>query len=241
MNKDRIFARPRKKISPFEFDKKVANVFSDMLTRSVPLYQESIKCQAMLVKRFYKQATIIYDLGCSNGNLGVMILNKFKENFFSMIAIDSSPPMIEKYRAKLAEAQNESVDLICDNIENIKISDASVVVINLTMQFLDLEKRAELIRNIYRGLVKGGVLLLTEKIAQDDMVFKSLYEDFYKEFKLENGYSELEISQKRDALEKVLIPESIADHEKRIKQAGFNNFDIFLKWFNFASMIAYKD
>ncbi len=103
-----------------------------------------------------------------------------------------------------------------------------------------MEKRAELINRIYKGLVKGGILLLTEKITQDDIVFKSIYEDFYKKFKLENGYSELEISQKRDALEKVLIPETISDHEKRIKGAGFNKFDIFLKWFNFASMIAYK-
>ena len=240
MNKDRIFARQREKISPFEFDKKVTHVFDDMLTRSVPLYQDSIKWQAMLAQRFYRQETVIYDLGCSNGNLGVMILNKFQGKKLSMIAIDSSSHMIEKYKAKLTIAQKESVDLVCDYIENIKISNASVVVINLTMQFLDMGKRAELIGNIYKGLVKGGVLLLTEKIAQTDSVFKSMYEDFYKTFKLDNGYSELEISQKRDALEKVLIPESIADHEKRIKQAGFNNFDIFLKWFNFASMIAYK-
>lgn len=245
MKKDRVFAKKMEKILPFEFDEKVAHVFNDMLDRSVPLYQESIKQQAMLTSRFYKQGTIIYDLGCSNGNLGVKILRNFKkieakEKKFSMIAVDSSSPMIEKYRAKLGANQDKSVELICDYIESISITNASVVIINLTMQFLDMDKRAELVNRIYKGLVKGGVLLLTEKITHADMVFKSLYEDFYKEFKLENGYSELEISQKRDALERVLIPETITDHEKRIKQAGFNNFDIFLKWFNFASMIAYR-
>jgi tRNA (cmo5U34)-methyltransferase len=240
MNKDRIFARQRKKVLPFEFDEKVAHVFNDMLVRSVPLYEESIKCQAMLADRFYKQGTNIYDLGCSNGNLGVMILNESKGKKLSMVAVDSSSPMIEKYRARLEKKQRKSVKLICDYIENIKISNASVVIINLTMQFFDMEKRAELVRNIYKGLVNGGVLLLTEKITQDNEVFKSLQEDFYKGFKLKNGYSELEISQKRDALEKVLIPETVSDHEKRIKNAGFKNFDIFLKWFNFASMIAYK-
>ncbi|MCP3899596.1 MAG: carboxy-S-adenosyl-L-methionine synthase CmoA [Desulfobacteraceae bacterium] len=240
MDKDRIFARQMKKVSPFEFDENVAHVFNDMLDRSVPLYQESIKWQARLACRFYKEETIIYDLGCSNGNLGLMILNEFKTRKFSMNAIDSSAPMIEKYRARLKEVKTESVNLTCNYIENIQISNASVVIINLTMQFLDMEKRAELVKNIYNGLVKGGILLLTEKVDQDDETFKSLHQDFYKEFKLENGYSELEISQKRDALEKVLVPETIADHEKRIEQAGFNNFDIFLKWFNFASMIAYK-
>ncbi len=240
MDKDRIFARQMKKVTPFEFDENVAHVFNDMLDRSVPLYQESIKWQAMLADRFYKKGTIIYDLGCSNGNLGLMILEKFKTRKFSMNAIDSSKPMIEKYRARLKGIQTELVNLTCDYIENIRISNASVVIINLTMQFLDVEKRAELVRNIYNGLVKGGILLLTEKVYQDDEIFRSLHLDFYKKFKLENGYSELEISQKRDALEKVLVPETIAEHKKRIKQAGFNNFDIFLKWFNFASMIAYK-
>ncbi|MCK5350216.1 MAG: carboxy-S-adenosyl-L-methionine synthase CmoA [Desulfobacula sp.] len=240
MNKDRVFAQKMKQVLPFEFDEKVAHVFNDMLDRSVPLYQESIKLQARLISRFYQQGTIIYDLGCSNGNLGLMILNEFKGKELLMLAVDSSSPMIEKYRARLEKTQKESVDLICDYIENISISNASIVIINLTMQFLDMDTRAELVKRIYRGLVRGGILLLTEKITQDDIVFKSLYEDCYKKFKLENGYSELEISQKRDALEKVLIPETIYDHEKRIKHAGFKNFDIFLKWFNFASMIAYK-
>jgi tRNA (cmo5U34)-methyltransferase len=240
MNKDRIFVRQKEKIAPFKFDKKVANVFNDMLDRSVPLYQESIKSQAMLVSRFYKQDTRIYDLGCSNGNLGMMILKKLKEKRITMVAIDSSSPMIEKYRERLEGVEKESVNLICDNIENIKIFNASVVIMNLTMQFINIEKRAELIKNIYNGLIKGGVILLTEKIAQDDEVFRMFQEDFYKTFKLENGYSELEISQKRDALENVLIPENISTHENRIKKAGFKNFDIFLKWFNFASMIAYK-
>ena len=240
IKRDRIFAQKMKEVLPFKFDEKVVNVFDDMLDRSVPLYQESIKNQALLTQRFYKDGTQIYDLGCSNGNLGLMILDAFKERQFSMIAVDNSAPMIEKYRAELGKAEKGSIDLVCDNIENIRISNASVVVINLTMQFFNMDKRSELVDHIYKGLVKGGIFLLTEKITHDNNTFKRLQEDFYKRFKLENGYSELEISQKRDALDRVLIPETIADHEKRIKHAGFKNFDIFLKWFNFASMIAYK-
>jgi len=245
MDEDRVFAKKMDRILPFEFDEKVARVFNNMLDRSVPLYQESIKQQARMALRFYQKGTNIYDLGCSNGNLGLKILNEFKgkifeQNDFSMVAVDSSSPMIEKYRTLLDDNQKKSVELVWDCIENITMSDASVVVINLTMQFLDMGKRKELISRIYQELVPGGVLILTEKVTQDDDVYKNLYEDFYREFKLENGYSELEISQKRDALEKVLIPETIRDHKNRIIKAGFNNFDIFLKWFNFASMIAYK-
>ncbi len=237
MEKDQVFAQKMEKVSPFEFDEKVADVFNDMLERSVPMYEESLKQQAGLVSRFYQSGTDVYDLGCSNGNLGMKILN---DKNISIIAVDSSSPMIERYRSRLDNDQKQSVKLICDYIENIQISNASVVIVNLTLQFIDMKKRAELVNRIYKGLVKGGVFVLTEKITHDDKIFKSIYEDFYINFKLENGYSALEISQKRDALEKVLIPETISDHKTRIKKAGFKGFDIFLKWFNFASMIACK-
>lgn len=241
MVKDKVFAGKKLKIEPFEFNKEVARVFDDMLKRSVPLYTESIKRQSQLTERYYQEGTRIYDLGCSHGNLGVLILNQLKDKPFSMTAVDSSIPMIEKYSKRLKKYDYASkVDLVCGFLENIEIKNASVVLINLTLQFIAREKRDELIKKIYQGMNPGGILLLTEKIIQKESELDDLQTRFYKAFKLENGYSELEISQKRDALEKVLVPDSIETHQKRIITAGFSKFDIWLKWFNFASMIAIK-
>ena len=158
-----------------------------------------------------------------------------------MVGADSSRPMIEKYSKRLKKHDNiGQIDLICGFLEDIQIKNASVVLINLTMQFLDKAKRNELIKKIYQGLNQKGILLLTEKTIHPSKHINTLQNQFYKKFKVENGYSQLEISQKRDALDKVLVPDSIKTHENRILKAGFTHFDVWLKWFNFVSMIAIK-
>jgi len=242
MKKDHVFADKKIRIKPFEFNKEVTNVFDDMLNRSVPFYLESIKRQAQLTAEYYQQGSRIYDLGCSHGNVGMLILDQLKSREFSMVAVDSSIPMIEKYLKRLGRNDNTSqIELVCGFLEDIQIKNASVVLINLTLQFLDIKKRDDLIKKIYQGMNSNGILLLTEKTIHTSKVLDNLQTKFYKTFKLENGYSRLEISQKRDALEKVLVPDTIETHKNRILNAGFTLFDVWLKWFNFASMIAIKE
>lgn len=241
MGKDTVFAGKKEKIGPFEFNKQVADVFDDMLHRSVPLYAESVLRQAQMTFQYFKDGTRIYDLGCSHGNLGMKIFEVMGKSSFEMIGVDSSLPMIEKYIERLKKQPDKNrAHLVCGKMEDVEISQASVVLINLTLQFLEPAKREDLIKKIYAGMVPGGVLILTEKTIHAQERLDQAQEQFYRRFKLENGYSELEISQKRDALEKVLIPDSIEMHEQRLKQAGFNTIGIWLKWFNFTSMIAIK-
>ncbi len=241
MKKDRVFANKKKNIQPFEFNKEVADVFDDMLNRSVPYYSEIIKRQSQLTQEHYQIGSQIYDLGCSHGNLGVLILNQIKKRTINLIGVDNSKPMIEKYTRRLKGlTYHHNVNLICGALEEVIIENASVVLINLTLQFLNVEKRNDLIKKVYNGLKPNGILLLTEKIIHESESIDDLQTRFYKSFKLDNGYSELEISQKRDALEKVLIPESIQTHQDRLSNAGFSSFDIWFKWFNFASLIAIK-
>ncbi|MCD4677318.1 MAG: carboxy-S-adenosyl-L-methionine synthase CmoA, partial [Desulfobacula sp.] len=206
-----------------------------------PFYAETIKRQSQLTAQYYQEGSRIYDLGCSHGNLGILILNQLRGTRFSMVAVDSSKPMIEKYLNRLEKHDDtQKVDLICGFLEDIQIKNASVVLINLTLQFLDVEKRDDLIKKIYHGMNPDGILVLTEKTVHEVKSLDDLQTRFYKTFKVENGYSQLEISQKRDALEKVLIPDTLEIHRNRILNAGFATFDIWLKWFNFASMIAIK-
>jgi tRNA (cmo5U34)-methyltransferase len=247
MEKDQVFACKKDKVKPFEFNKEVADVFDNMLLRSVPLYVQSIERQAQFASLYYQESSRIYDLGCSHGNLGILILEQFnKKRFstsspFSMVGVDNSMPMIKKYFKRLGNCDNGGqIELVCGFLEDIKIKNASVVLINLTLQFLDIKKRDDLIKKIYKGLNHNGILLLTEKIIHSSKLIDNIQTQFYKKFKIENGYSRLEISQKRDALEKVLVPDTIETHEKRILKAGFKHFDVWLKWFNFASMIAIK-
>jgi len=241
MKKDTLFKEKKELVPAFEFNENVAQVFDDMITRSVPLYDECVYRQAQLAAQFYQKGTRIYDLGCSHGNLGMTLHTLMADASFDMVAVDSSQPMLERYDRRLKEKKTgSSVSLVCDLVENIAITNASVVVLNLTLQFILPHRRQAVIQTIYDGLCPGGVLLLTEKIVHKNYKLDALQQQYYKSFKRENGYSDLEISQKRDALEDVLVPDTLETHWQRLRGAGFVNMDNWLKWFNFAAILAIK-
>jgi len=241
MDKDKIYSKKKDRIIPFEFNKEVVDVFDDMISRSVPIYSETVKRQSQIAAKYYRKDSTIYDLGCSNGNLGMFLLSEMDNKKFEMIAVDNSETMLEAYRKRLLKHPNgNNVKLKCRDIIDIKLKNASVVIMNLTLQFLQLNYRREILNKIYNALYPGGILLITEKVIHENKDFADLQQEFHYRFKKEKGYSDLEISQKRDALENVLIPETTEYHLKRLKDVGFNKIDIWFKWFNFASFICQK-
>jgi len=242
MAQDKIYAQPREKVPRFEFNHQVVEVFDDMLGRSVPLYRESVCRQAQLAARSYQPGTRIYDLGCSNGNLAMALCAEMGEQDFELIAVDNSAPMLETFARRLSStSEKERVQLKELDIRQVPLENASVVIINLTLQFLPRADRETLLANIYQALVPGGMLLLTEKLVHQQAPLNDLQQDFYYRFKAENGYSQMEISQKREALEDVLVPETLEAHQERLLRCGFASIDVWLKWFNFASILALKE
>ena len=226
----------------FKFDEQVARVFDNMLSRSVPFYDEVQKMISGLVSDYYKPNTGIYDLGCSTGTTLINICNKISSPEMKIIGVDSSKPVISKAEEKIAAVGlQDKIELVCDDILNIPIKNASVVIMNYTLQFVPTEKRELLLTKIYDGLVSGGVLLLSEKTVESDSKTGDLFIEKYHDYKRENGYSDLEISKKREALEEVLIPYSVDEEFELLKSAGFESSSIFFKWFNFTSFLAIKN
>lgn len=243
MNADDLYARPRSQVTRFCFDEQVARVFDDMLQRSVPLYAESLRRQAQLAAHFYQPHSRIYDLGCSHGNFIAAFCAEMAQRPFQLQAVDPAEAMLQRCRQRLRElalAPQQQVELLACPAQQLHFAPASVVVINLTLQFLPLAEREPLLRRIYQALVPGGLLLLTEKIEHEQAPLAELERDWYYRFKAENGYSQLEISQKREALEQVLIPESCQEHEQRLRRCGFGQIALWLKWFNFAGFLCLK-
>jgi len=239
--KDTIF-RSSGKVEKFRFDENVAQVFDDMLARSVPFYDESQKMISTIAADFYRDKSRIYDLGCSTGNTIIKIHDKLKDDKPEIIGIDSSSPVIGKAREKIKEAgiDGGEVRLLCEDIMETDISNASVVIMNYTLQFIRPEERLKLISRIFDGLADGGVLLLSEKVIENDGATTDFFVDKYHDFKRTMGYSELEIAKKREALEEVLIPFTVDKEFELLNLAGFTKTSIFFKWFNFASFMAIK-
>lgn len=228
-------------IGNFVFDDKVAEVFDDMINRSVPGYQSIIKMIQTLAARYVTVGSNVYDLGCSLGNATVAILKGVKVSPCRIFAIDNSVAMIEKCRQKKFTCDNNiELKFECADMIEYSVENASMVVLNFTIQFVSPQKRSLILKKIYEGMNPGGILILSEKVRFEDDRVDQLLTEIYHGFKKENGYTDLEISRKRAALEQVLIPESINCHIQRLLDAGFKSADVWFQCFNFTSMLAIK-
>ena len=241
MSKDDLFKKKLDPVPPFVFNDSVASVFSDMIRRSVPGYGEILRRQAQVIARHAKDGCRLYDLGCSNGNLIRELASCEHAGGMCIFAVDNSPAMLNAFPPAAPHDKRASfVYRVCAGIEDIRVVRADVVVVNFTLQFVPPGARMPLLKHIHSGLVPGGLLLLSEKIVHRDEHMAALEQDFHHRFKRENGYSDLEISQKRDALEDVLIPDTMEVHLDRLSTAGFDTVDVWFKWFNFAALICRK-
>ncbi len=237
--KDSLYSQPLGQISSFTFDDQVANVFPDMISRSVPGYQTMITAIGLLAGRFATQNSVCYDLGCSLGAASFSMQKNIIAENCKIIAVDTSEAMLSRFESVLTPNKTP-IELHCADIREIEIKNASMVVLNFTLQFLPVENRAKLLAKIYDGLLPNGALIISEKLAFDDLRQHELQIDLHHEFKKAQGYSDLEISQKRTALENVLIPETFATHQNRLKAVGFESAELWFQYFNFASFIALK-
>ena len=241
MSKDTLFSAPIEKLGDFTFDESVAEVFPDMIQRSVPGYSNIITAIGMLASRFVTEHSNVYDLGCSRGAGILSIRRNVEKSGVKIIGVDNSEPMVERCRRHLEAYHSDiPVEILCDDIRHIEIENASMVVLNFTLQFLPREDRLALLRKIYQGLNPNGVLVLSEKFTFEDHTINELLIDLHHTFKRANGYSELEVSQKRTALENVMRTDSIDTHKARLKEAGFSQVELWFQCFNFGSMVAIK-
>ena len=239
--RDQIFSAPLDQIGDFTFDERVAEVFPDMIKRSVPGYSNIISAIGMMTARYAQDNTQLYDLGCSLGAATIAMRRNVQANNCNIIAIDNSQAMLERCERHLSAYKSDTpVKVLCDDICTIDITNASIVVLNFTLQFIPSAERLALLTKIYDGLVPGGLLILSEKFCFSDDNVNDLLINLHEDFKRANGYSELEISQKRSAIEDIMRPDSIETQLKRLKEIGFSSANSWFQCFNFGSMVAIK-
>jgi tRNA (cmo5U34)-methyltransferase len=238
--RDEVFRQPQS-IVDFSFGEKVAAVFDDMLDRSVPFYREIQRMITEMARDFAVEGTNIYDLGCSTGNT-MLSLHSILDGKIKLIGVDYSPEMLGRCRENLTKAGvKRDYELMCADLnQGIQIENASMVLMVLTLQFVRPLYRDTLMRSILNGLNENGALILVEKVLGEDSVFNRLFIKNYYEMKKRNGYSELEIAQKREALENVLIPYKLLENREMLLRAGFRYCDVFFKWYNFCGIVALK-
>lgn len=243
MSRDNIYQQQDlSQVVAFEFDDKVVAVFPDMINRSVPGYATIIKMTGILAAELVTENSCCYDLGASLGASSLSMAQHIQKSGVHIFAVDNSAAMHRQLNIILAQnpPQNCAIEPILADIQDIPIHNASLVVLNFTLQFIAPEQRQDILNCIYAGINPGGALILSEKISLQHPKMQQLFIDMHHQFKSAQGYSQLEIAAKRSALEHVLLPETIATHQQRLLKAGFSDAQVWFNCLNFCSILAIK-
>jgi tRNA (cmo5U34)-methyltransferase len=241
-SKDMLYSHCREQVADFVFDDAVAAVFDDMIRRSVPGYATVIAMTKVFAEHYAQPDSVCCDLGCSLGASTLAMRKGITQPGCGIVAVDNSEAMVKKCRKVVAMDKSEvPVKVVCADMRDVPIENVSVVVMNFTLQFLSPDQRDAMIQKIYDGLRPGGVLLLSEKICFEDQDKNAFETDMHHEFKKLMGYSDLEVAQKRKALENVLLPDTLETHRQRLKTAGFSKTYLWFQCFNFMSLAAFKE
>lgn len=243
--KDQIYRDGSLQADDFVFNDRVVRVFPDMIRRSVPGYGVIVPSIALLARRYAQPGTRIYDLGSSLGAVSLAIADAVEQADVRIVAIDNSPDMVARFGEIVAERDRleefgPKIEVVEGDVLEAEYHDASVVVLNFTLQFIDREVRAGLLQNIANGMRPGGILVLSEKICFESEAEQQLQNAWHHDFKRAQGYSDLEIARKRDALEQTLLPDTMDKHIERLLAAGFSQAYRWFQCFNFASVVAVR-
>ena len=240
MQTDRLFSQHQPETGEFSFDENVAKVFDDMINRSIPLYADVQRAIPSLVSLLdHEDPVRVVDLGCSTGTSLIHLAKSLPDRNLDLIGVDNSQPMLDKCVEKLAALRlSDSANVVCYDIQKYELKNVSVVLMNYTLQFIAPGERLAMLKRVATGLRPGGFLLLSEKVIHSDPKTDAALVEMYFEYKRRQGYSELEISRKRDALENVLLPLTVDDNLALLRDAGFKRVETLLKWFNFTTFVA---
>lgn len=240
MSRDTIYQQ-NESTGDFSFNDQVAEVFDDMVNRSVPLYSTVIDGIARLLNQQQQEQMTVYDLGCSTGTTLLELSRRLDHKSLRLIGIDNAPAMLARARRKAAMfSKTEALVFQEGDISSCPLPGADVILCNYTLQFTRPPVRHALVQRFFQALPEGGLLIISEKILANGP-FNRRFINIYHDFKRQQGYSELEIAAKREALENVLVPFSVEENIELLKQAGFAHVEIFCKWFNFVSIVALKN
>lgn len=240
--RDAIFSTPLDRVASFSFDERVVACFPDMVRRSIPGYGQILGMLGLLAERHLRHGAHVYDLGCSLGAVGLALAGRLSPEAFELTGVDLSPAMLERAReTAAAESPEHRLHFVEGDIRQQDYRSSGMIVLNFTLQFLPPADRDAVIDKLFAALEPGGILVLSEKIVAPDERENAWLVERYHDFKRANGYSEMEISQKRTALENVLVPDTLSGHHERLEKAGFSRVTTWFQYLNFASMVAFKD
>jgi len=227
----------------WEFDADVAACFDDMLERSIPMYATMRALATRLAQEYALKATrpgYVVDLGCSRGGALAPLVATLPPPY-AFAGLEVSPPMLECARQRFRS--NSRVTIRDHDIRQgipADIHPVNAALSILTLQFIPINYRQGVLRDVYKRLDPGGALIIVEKVLGRGAGIDATMVRLYHESKESSGYTREDIDRKRASLEGVLVPVTADWSVEGIRDAGFDEVDCFWRWMNFAGWLAVK-
>ena len=176
------------KRSAWSFTAEVAEAFPEHARRSIPYYRDGHDLTCYLSDFFVAPGSIVYDLGCSTGQLlkKLAAYNQHKPGV-RWIGLDKEQDMIDQALKTCAGLKN--VKLHCEDILTCELDKPDMIIAYYTVQFIEERNRQALIDKIYQTLNWGGAFIMFEKVGAPDSRFQDMMSCLYREFKQRNGFS----------------------------------------------------
>ena len=225
----------------WEFDSNVTAAFDDMLQRSIPQYHVMRDAVHAIGEQHVVPHASIVDLGCSRGGaLALFVERHGADNRY--FGVDVSEPMLAAARERFKDLGGVvAIDHMDLRTCYPDCGIACLTLAVLTLQFVPINYRQQIIRRVYETTSKGGAFVLVEKVLGHGAVVDDELVGIYHDFKERGGgYSREAIARKAASLEGVLVPVTAEMNEGMLRAAGFREVDCFWRWMNFAAWVAIK-
>ena len=231
---NKIFA----KNAAWTFNKNIASKFDYHISKSIPLYKEFRWLGEKLSDFYIKNDSKVYDIGCSTGsflkNLAVRHSDKVKAKFYGIDVVKS---MIKYANLK---NKHKKIKFLNKNILKYNFLESDLIISFYTIQFIHPKFRQKIINKIYKSLNWGGAFFFVEKVRSYDARTQDQLTSIYEEYKIDNGFSLKEITNKKMSLKGILEPFSSRANIQMLKRAGFVDVSSVAKFVSFEFFLAIK-
>ena len=227
------------------FDTEVTRVFDDMLKRSIPQYEVMRDSVDMISRKLLQPGGMVLDLGASRGEGVNRLIERYgARNRYHLV--ETSAPMAEVIRGRFSGLIEAGIVTVYEEdlrsfFPPVVPGSVDVVLCVLTLMFVPVQYRQEILRTSYEAVRPGGGIILVEKILGTGADAERFMVEFYHTLKREHGYSREQVEAKSRSLESVLVSNSEQENKEMLLGAGFKEVNCFWKWMNFAGYLGLKE
>lgn len=137
----------------------VARHFNTHIKEQLPWYDMLTKAVGLIARHYIQHAGVVYDLGCSTGNISRELAEVMQHRQAKLLAIDNSPAMKEFFSG--------SGEFVLADVESYDYKPFDLAILYLILQFVSMEHRKPLLERLTAQCKPGGAIIIVDKYLSE--------------------------------------------------------------------------